>query len=150
MCRILYNHVFPPHKVCLKDCKQKRPSSPIVGKDEERLNSRGTTFIRHCLSTATSLGRGNLYRSPLHSLLTEATGKIYFRLAYTPQRACKPRPYMGGICPSGRVHRFLLAASGSFSRSVTYELSTSRPFSGCNQNRYSSHQRFYTMQLCVC
>src|SRR6266516_6794922 len=29
--------------------------------------------------------------------ITEATGKVYFRWAYTPQRACKPRPYMDGI-----------------------------------------------------
>jgi hypothetical protein len=59
-----------------------------------------------------------------------------------------PQPVNGGYRQGLlSAYRFLLAASGSFSRSVTYGRSTCCPFSGCNQNRYSSHQRFL---VCNC
>lgn len=43
--------------------------------------------------------------------------------------------------------RFLLAATGLFSRSLAYGLHSSRPLSGCLADRYSSDQCLYAIQF---
>ena len=91
-------------------------------------SSRGTTFIRCCLATPTSTHRITVWLAqeqpscpgyPVHAHSRGQPAEVYFR-----------------------IPRFLLAASGSFSRSSAYGLSTSRPFSGCHHERYSSRHSF--------
>ncbi len=95
--------------------------------------SRGTTFIRCCLAIATSLGTSDIMGRRSTYPITGITGKVYFQWMwiYTSQR-------------------FLLAASGSFSRVVCYGHSTSCPLSGCNGTCYSSLQGFCVIQLFLC
>ncbi len=89
--------------------------------------SRGTTFIRWRSIAPPSPGNEQAHlRCSSFCPITEAPAEFYSR-------------------PPGR---FLLAATGLFSRSLAYGLHSSRPLSACLVDHYSSDQCLCAIRLC--